>query len=272
MSQLIRSGLLAATMAAAILSSNHARASKSARDAKEKTARKACLAGDYAKGVEILSGLFVDSEDPTYIFNQGRCFEQNRRYEDAIGRFQEFLRVSPNLSTGDRAPAEGHIAECQKLLDKQNEKLAPPSTPPPTASESSFAGGVVAPSRHSGAAEGGQVSNPPPRSRHHTVAIVAASAGVVAVAAGVILNLKVNSMADDMQNTPGAYSDNKESDRKTYATLGWVGYGVGAACIVTGVVLFLTGRPSSQAAEASHVALVPTVGIGQGGATLAGAF
>jgi hypothetical protein len=32
----------------------------------------ACLSGDYTKGVAILSELFVDTKDPTYLFNQGR--------------------------------------------------------------------------------------------------------------------------------------------------------------------------------------------------------
>ena len=63
------------------------------RQAQELTARTSCLSGDYAKGVAILSELFVDTKDATYIFNQGRCFEQNSRYQDAIARFQEYLRA-----------------------------------------------------------------------------------------------------------------------------------------------------------------------------------
>jgi tetratricopeptide (TPR) repeat protein len=61
---------------------------------KERTARTACLAGDYAKGVAILSELFVETQDAGFIYNQGRCFEQNHRYDDAISRFQEYLRVN----------------------------------------------------------------------------------------------------------------------------------------------------------------------------------
>jgi hypothetical protein len=38
------------------------------RDAKEKAARTACLAGDYAKGVTLLSELFVETKDPNWIF------------------------------------------------------------------------------------------------------------------------------------------------------------------------------------------------------------
>jgi hypothetical protein len=59
--------------------------------AKERAAKKACLTGDPEKGVAILADLFIDTDDLAYIFNQGRCYEQNRRYEDAIGRFREYL-------------------------------------------------------------------------------------------------------------------------------------------------------------------------------------
>ena len=70
----------------------------------------ACLSGDYTKGVAILSELFVDTKDPTYLFNQGRCFEQNRRYEDAVARFEEYLRIAEGkLDAADRAAAEKHI-------------------------------------------------------------------------------------------------------------------------------------------------------------------
>ena len=50
----------------------------------DKQAMKACLSGDYQKGVSILADLFVETGDATYLWNQGRCYEQNHRYEDAI--------------------------------------------------------------------------------------------------------------------------------------------------------------------------------------------
>jgi tetratricopeptide (TPR) repeat protein len=84
-----------------------------------RAARTACLAGDYAKGVAILSELFVSTEDPVFIYNQGRCFEQNHRYEDAIARFQEFLRVGRKLTKSDKAEVQEHIAACQDQVAKQ---------------------------------------------------------------------------------------------------------------------------------------------------------
>jgi TolA-binding protein len=89
-------------------------------DGQERAARTACLAGDYATGIKILSELFVSTKDPDFIFNQGRCFEQNRRYEDAIARFQEYLQVAQRLTKADRAEAQKHIASCQNLLAKQS--------------------------------------------------------------------------------------------------------------------------------------------------------
>src|SRR5512140_1773690 len=61
-------------------------------DDKVKAAKKACIAGDYAKGVEILSDLYVETGDLNFVFNQGRCFEQSGRYQDAINRFHEYAR------------------------------------------------------------------------------------------------------------------------------------------------------------------------------------
>lgn len=59
----------------------------------------------------------------------------------------------------------------------------------------------------------------------------------------------------------------KESDRKTYKTLGWVGYGVGAACIATGALLYCLGQQPGSAGAAS-VAFIPAFAPGQAGAIL----
>jgi len=98
-------------------------ASGASRGARERAAaaRTACLSGEYAKGVKILSELFVQTKDPTHIFNQGRCFEQNSRYQDAIARFQEYLRVAKGLSEQYKADTQKHIDDCQSLLAKEME-------------------------------------------------------------------------------------------------------------------------------------------------------
>ena len=87
-------------------------------DAKERAARTACLAGDYVKGIALLSELYVSTTAPVYIYNQGRCFEQNHRYEDAISRFREYLRVG-KISRADKTEAQQHVSDCQEQLAKQ---------------------------------------------------------------------------------------------------------------------------------------------------------
>jgi hypothetical protein len=244
------------------------------KQAQEKAARKACLNGEYGEGVAILSNLFVETNDPTYIYNQGRCFEQNRRYEDAVARFQEFLRAGrQKLRANDKVETEQHIADCKQMLDEQRRSstiqpapeqvAAPAPTPAPTPPPVPTPGPsplVSLPAQPAPGSDGAGL---------RTGGIVVASFGVAAVGAGIFFNVKANSIVDDMYSTFDGYS--KESDRKTYATLTWVSYGVGAACVVTGAILYAFGL-KAKSGPAGGVALVPTVGTAQAGAALTGAF
>jgi hypothetical protein len=74
-----------------------------------------------------------------------------------------------------------------------------------------------------------------------------------------------------MESSVGAYSTDKEDHQKTYKTLAWVGYGLGAACVATGAVLIGFGIKSGTSSS-TNVALVPAVGPGNMGAMLTGGF
>lgn len=247
------------------------------RQAQEKAARKACLNGDYAKGVEILSDLFVETKDPTYIYNQGRCFEQNRKYEDALARFEEFLAAAENTrkKPEDVAEAEKHIAGCKELIAEQNAKaaaaarpLAPQPAPQPASNPAPEHRAQPAPVIIVEPAP----TEPANRGKGLLVGgIVTASVGAAAVGLGVFLNLKANRMVNDMETKVGDYSSGKDSDRKTYQALSWVGYGLGAACLVTGGILIGFGATRGGGGS-SNVALVPTVGNGHAGFMLSGGY
>jgi hypothetical protein len=245
------------------------------KQARERDARTACLNGDYNKGVAILSELFVDTKDPTYLFNQGRCFEQNRRYEDALSRFEEYLRAAQgHLDATDQTAAEKHIADCKERLPDQSGKsqaagpqpfvLPPPSTPVgPAATSTEPTPSILAQpeSRHTPIHKGSGL---------RTAGIVTASVGVAAGLTGVFLNLKVNGMVKDMDTTVGNY-ETRNADRKTYQTLTWVGYGAGVACVVTGAVLYGVGLGAGGNTSTS-VALLPAFGPSQASALLTGGF
>jgi hypothetical protein len=245
------------------------------RASREREARRACLTGEYTKGVGILADLFLDTKNPTYIFNQGRCFEQNRQYADAIARFQEFLRASATteLDPGDRAAAERHINDCKGVLAEERDKSGATAPAPFVAPASEPAKGAEPPredspmvATQSEPKEGASGSGAGLR----IGGIVTASVGLAAVATGVVFNLKANSLTKQLKDV-GGYSSSKESDRKTYRTAAWIGYGAGAACLVTGVVLTIIGYQQTDNTS-SNVAFLPVVSNGQAGVAFSGGF
>jgi len=267
--------LLASGPAAADRRPSQDRAAAAKREKQERAARKACLDGDYTQGVSILSDLFVDSEDPIYIFNQARCFQQNGRYGDAVVRFEEYLRTADaNMNASDKAAAEKHLADCrEKVAQERGSSTSQPATlalPPPTPEPAPTPALAPQPPTSS------VVNTAPQRGRHLlTAGIITGAVGVAAVAGGVVMALKANSMANEMEGEVGSYSPGKENDQKRYKTLSWVGYGVGAACVATGAILIgvgISSRSSSGTSTSTDLALVPAVSPRQVGAMLTGGF
>lgn len=247
------------------------------RRTQEKAARKACLTGNYAKGVAILADLFVETRQAIYIFNQGRCYEQNRRYEDAIAQFEEYVRTADaSSSKDDIAEAEKHIEQCKAKLPKEHiEATAPPPLPqPPIVAPTPLSAPVPESRAEPDQVVSRPVASPATGQRRWgllTAGIVASAVGAGGITAGLIFNLKSNDAAKKIETQVGAYpgSSKDEKDFKTYA---WIGYAAGAACLATGVVLIAVGAVRSSPTSSTETALVPTIGPGQMGAMLRGSF
>jgi tetratricopeptide (TPR) repeat protein len=248
-------------------------ASKANKQAQENAARAACLDGDYTQGVAILSKLFIQTKDATYIFNQGRCFEQNRRYDDALARFQEYLRAGRNkVDASDKAEAEQHIADCKEMIAQERGTSPPPSSAQAVVASPAAASKPEPALTPEPATIVSQPAHPAATSSGAGLrigGIVVASFGVAAAGAGVLFNVMANRTVNDMYKASDGYT--KESNRKTYETLSWVGYGVGAACVVTGAILYGVGL-SAKSSRSDDVALLPMVGPDRAGALLIGAF
>jgi hypothetical protein len=273
------------------------------QEIRERAAKKACLAGEVAKGVAILADLYVKTDDPVFIFNQGRCFEQNGRYQDAIIRFREFQQKRQDAGHPSDPSAEKHIAKCQALLDAQGqrEKPAPGSVPAPVAAQATApaapapaaapsppaaapapaaappapATASAVPSATPGPAAGTVVASPEPAQQARPAGVGLRVAGIAAVAVGVAgiataiaLNVKANSIANELE-TERPYQRSREDTRGSYETWGWVGYGVGGACLAGGAILYYLGYSRGRS---DQVALVPAVQAGAFGATVQGAF
>ncbi len=83
-------------------------------EAKERKARVECAAGDYAEGVRLLAELWVATGDATFLYNQGRCYEQSGQNDLAVSRFREYLRKAPALPAEDVQAVNRRIDELQR--------------------------------------------------------------------------------------------------------------------------------------------------------------
>lgn len=239
-------------------------AGKESKESAASKARKACLTGDYQSGLATLSELFVKTKEPIWIFNQGRCFEQNGKYEDAISRFEEYLRLTKGSMSKDRDAAEEHLVECQSKLAKTAalsppppETTPPPVTPPPPEPVTQISEVKTVPVMPEQGGSGLRIAG-----------ITVGAIGVAALGGGLAFNLLANQVTKDL-NKQGGYDRDKASTRSTYQTLTWVGYGVGGACLLGGALLYTFGH---RDADASSVALLPSLAPGQAGMSLQGAF
>jgi len=225
---------------------------------REKAAQKACALGDYQKGVDILADMLVDSDDPNPVYNQGRCYEQNGRWEQAINRFREYLRKDAKLSDGDRADVERHIAEREKAFARAAPAAQPAAAAPAPVARVETPAPAPAPSP---VAPDVSTKPAPPTSDGNqgkglrVAGIVCAAVGLAAVGTGIGLALKTQDMSSDAQKSGGG-TQAQEDQRKSLETWGWVSYGVGAATIATGAVLYIVGWPSDKS---TSVALLPAL-------------
>jgi TolA-binding protein len=238
-------------------------AKQSGKETKVRAAKKACLTGDPVAGVAILTDLYLDTNDPTHLFNQGRCFEQNRRYDDAIGRFREYLEKAKNLSPEEKADTQRHIANCDSYLREKPVEAATPAAPKvavekaPAVESKPAAVLMAAPAPSTGRGGSGL----------RAAGGVVAAVGVAGLVTGLVLNLKANSMSSNLE---ADWNPGTNSTREGYKTAGWIGYGGGAACLVAGTVLYYLGWRRGE--RDSSVALVPTAGPDMAGALVMGAF
>jgi len=221
-------------------------AAAAASDPRELEAKTACLGGHADRGIELLAQLFAETNDPTYIYNQGRCFEQNGRAPEAITRFREYLRKTPGLADADRAEVQAHIAQLQAP--------GPPPTPAPAAAVPASAppAPVADTSAPAVSTDAGH--------RWRVAGIATGAAGAAFVLGGVYMGLRARALADDVTTDAnnGVYARGKYDDGQRAATLQWVGYGVGVAALLGGGAMCWWGVKQKQTGpEGDRIAWLP---------------
>ena len=225
-------------MLVALLVSLEARAEDDTRVAAAKTA---CVAGDVDRGVHLLAELFTATNDPIWIFNQGRCYQQNGQVQPAILRFREYLRKTPDATDPEvkttRDEATGYLRELELELPRPARPLDGSSTLRRTGIASAAVGAALV--------VGGSVFGILTRAAADRKAELTRGSGLI-----------------EAERTRALASVVREGQRDE--VLQWVGYGVGATALTAGVVLYLLGRP--DAGEGGRVAVAPFAGPGGAGA------
>jgi hypothetical protein len=256
----------------------------------ERAARKACLSGDYTKGVGILSDLYIDTRDATYIFNQARCFEQNNHCDEAVGRFREYLRKATGLSAEERTDTEKHIADCEALLsrkavpspggesagaDASRSEAPNPSalaSPPPSA-PASPPPAAVPPALPTLAPTAVTTTAPAPDNPGHGLrlaGITCGAVGVASVATAIYFYTQAKSYSDKVSGQVIPNPSDEDAGKRA-ETMQWVFYGVGGAALAAGTVMYVLGWRAANAGPGT-VAIAPMVGSGVAGVSAQGAF
>ncbi len=227
-----------------------------AEDKRPNAALAACASGDVTKGIAILGELYAETRNPSYVFNQGRCYQKNNKLEQARGSFTEYLRIGTNEPPEDLQRAQAFVKEIDATLEQQRASQPAPVVTAPAAPPSDSKGML-------------RVSS-----------VVLAAVGVVAVGFGVVMSFKVKSTNDELDQifagqkyvTDVGRIEQLQSDGSSYQTLQWVGYGVGAAAVAGAVTTFiLGGYKFPWSAESTHQAgldVTPSVSPSGGGAVL----
>ena len=220
--------------------------------------------------MDLLSDLFLDSKDPTYIFNQGRCFQQNNRYEDAIARFREYLRKATAISPQEQADTERYIDECERLLRAPQPPSAP-GAPPILPGAFPEASSAPAPAPALPLIPAASATAAPEDSgRGLRIAGIAVGAvGLASVGIAVYFYTRARAMSDKVSSSDEPTWADQQAG-KDAETMQWIFYSAGGASLVAGAVMYLIGNsPSRRGAEAS---IAPVVGPSLVGLAARGAF
>jgi hypothetical protein len=102
-----------------MMASARAQEPQADRDAREQEARRECSAGRYQRGVDVLAALYAETSESIYVYNQGRCYEENNRLEQAVARFREYERKLER--TPDTA---AEIAELDARINGLEDRIA----------------------------------------------------------------------------------------------------------------------------------------------------
>lgn len=226
-------------------------------EAREGEAKRACDAGQVPDGVRALDELFRRTGDGTYMFNIGRCYQQNGQLDQALPHFRAYLQ-RPDVDPAAAARAREFIAAAESRPPAPVSATGPPSANPVPDLI------TVAPAPRGPEA--------PPGRALRIGGLVSGGVGVAALLTGAYYAQRVSELERENRqalslgdkSADWADAQNRKGDRAERRQ--WLFLGVGGAAVIAGGVLYYLGI--REEARAVPVALP---GGGLGGA-LSGRF
>jgi hypothetical protein len=219
--------------------------------------------------------------------------EVEERIQDLQKQIEEDDRAAKHTTGPGLAPppTETSVPAPLPVTPENNPPTETPGTPPPPAEALRAASPAVEPSpsllesAQAVSPEAGAAANPSASAATVTVeaapspstgsrrlriaGIVTGAVGVLGLGTGVALSVRTHSLSDSVSNAQ-RFNPADARAGKLAADLQWVGYGVGAAAMLTGTFLYWKGRPHETSAPS--VSLLPMVGPSGAGLATAGAF
>jgi hypothetical protein len=250
-------------------------------DPRPMEAKAACAAGDVQKGVALLAQLYAETNDPTWVFNQGRCYQENGQRDNALQRFREYLRKGDALPTEYRKKAEEHVRQLSQEPEPPPTSASSdvPVTPPAVAPEPPPS---APPAAADVSTEAGRLAAPWYTRKLYIGSAALAAGGVLGLVGGMVYSFKSRSLQKDFdarpKDAPGTLpyeTWKKEQDQaSSYRTRQWLGYTTAALCFAgAGAVLFLAERERrEEQPTGASLGFAPVMGPGLGGGLFTVAF
>jgi hypothetical protein len=219
---------------------------ESENDPRVAQAQAACLAGDVQTGARLLAELYVATNDVRWLFNQARCYQQNRLDDLAIARFEEFLREAPTGEVELRRRAAEYL---EQLRPPRAVAPTPGAPPPPVAPPLS-----------------------PWAGRLKVASLGVGALGLTGVVTGAVLSVRVNAIENQIRRDGEAATlqdpadvERKFAEGRRMARWQWPAYLIGGGLLAAGITGYLLSTGGSET-NAHALVLVPVAGPGSGGA------
>ena len=182
--------------------------------------------GEFEEAARLLREAYAQYPEPNLLYNLARSLESAGDREGALEAYEKFLSTAKKIE--DRAAIERRVATLKaELAEKQRaeekrlaeaKQQAAPAAPP---------------------SETATVDAPPPeskRSRTIPIAIIASGAAIIAV--GGVFGVRANEQHDQaLAAMTGVDAQRRQDGAQSDALVANILFGVGAAVMVTGVVL-----------------------------------